>query len=184
MVPNDINRHNYNLVNYCNVVTLQSRVLPEKLTFLSHPVAPPFHETGSVVNLYRRHTTDACHDPHESNLERLCQISKSDSWISTCPSVRRHSLEGFVWNLNKMSRSTSSCSKSKENNVCIIYLNMFVHCRCDMSVSEKSKRNTFDNINTRIMWCHIEEICAADNHGKSTNKTFMFNIGCCLRDYK
>ena len=88
MVPNDINRPNYNIVNYCNVLNLHSRVPPEKLKFLRYPVIPLFHETGSGVNLYTRHTTDACHEPRESNLERLCQISKSDSRISTCLSVR------------------------------------------------------------------------------------------------
>lgn len=86
MMLNDINRPNY--INYFNVVTLQSRVLPEKLKFLRYPVVHLFHESGSIVNLYTMHTTDACHEPHGSNLDRLCQISKSDSWISTCLSVR------------------------------------------------------------------------------------------------
>jgi hypothetical protein len=51
-----------------------------------------------------------------------------------------------------------------------------------MSVSEISTRITVDNIN--MMWCHIEVICAADNHGISTNTILIFNICCCLRDYK
>jgi len=138
MMPNDINRSNYN-INYFNVVTLQSRVLPEKLKSLRYPGVYLFHETASVVNLYIRHNIDACHEPHGSNLERLCQISKRISWISTClsvrPSARPHGatrlpLDRFFWNLilkvlNKMPRSTSSYSNSKENNVYFTWI-----CSC------------------------------------------------------